>query len=119
MQFAETIRSGLDARKWSVKRFADEIGRSPEHARKLSSGTAFPSDDLAVCIAQKLELDQTEFQKQLEADRWQKKYRKKPPESEHPDLGALEHLWVELTAEQRECIVCLADCLLSRRRSHM
>ena len=115
MQFANTVRGQIEARGWSVKKFADEIGRSPEHARKISTGLAFPSDDLAVRIAQKLELDQAKLQGQLDADRWEKKHQKKPPESEHPDLGPLEDAWEQLDAGQRDLILCVAYCLKTKK----
>jgi transcriptional regulator with XRE-family HTH domain len=106
----------MEAKGWSVKRFADEIGRTPEHARKISTGLAFPSDDLAMRIAQKLDIDHEEFRKQLAEDRWEKKYKKKPPESEHTNLGRLENVWAELNAGQRELVLCVAICLKAKKR---
>jgi ribosome-binding protein aMBF1 (putative translation factor) len=116
MQFADTVRDQIQAKGWSVKRFADEIGRTPEHARKISTGLAFPSDDTATRIAQKLELDHAKLQTQLDADRWEKKHKRKPPESEHPDLGPLENVWAELDTDQRELMLCVATCLRRRKR---
>jgi ribosome-binding protein aMBF1 (putative translation factor) len=116
MQFADTVRDQIQAKGWSVKRFADEIGRTPEHARKISSGLAFPSDDLAVRIAQRLELDHSNLQTLLDADRWEKKHKKKPPESERVDLGPLQNLWTELSDQQRELILCVASCLKSQKK---
>jgi ribosome-binding protein aMBF1 (putative translation factor) len=116
MQFADTVRDQMDAKGWSVKRFAEEIGRTPEHARKISTGLAFPSDDLAVRIAHRLELDHVKLQTLLDADRWEKKHRKKPPESEQADLGPLQNLWTELNDQQREVILCVASCLKTQRR---
>jgi len=113
LKFSSTIRAKLRARKWTLKRFADEIGRSPEHARKLRNGTAFPSDDLVPIIAAKLELDNTKFQSQIDAERWEKKRGKKPPMREYPDFGALEELWPELNDEQRESVICLAKCIVA------
>ena len=115
MQFAEAVRNQMDAKGWSVKKFADEIGRTPEHARKLSSGRAFPSDDLALRIAQKLGIDHAELQEQLDRDRWEKKHKKKPPESERPDLGPLEELWEQLNPDQREYVFCVANCLTMKK----
>jgi len=116
MQFADTVRDQIGAKGWSIKRFADEIGRTPEHARKLSTGLAFPSDDLAVRIAQKLELDHAKLQALLDADRWEKKHKRKPPESERPDLAPLEDVWAELDADQRDLVICVANCLILKRR---
>src|SRR3954453_12750249 len=99
MQFADIVRNQIAAKGWSIKRFADEIGRTPEHARKISAGRAFPSDDLAVRIADKLDIDNAKLQKQLAADRWEKKYKKKPPRSEHLDLGPLESIWEKLSTD--------------------
>ena len=117
MQFSFTIRAKLKERKWSIKKFADEIKRSPEHARKLCNGTAFPSEDLIPRIAAKLELDNTEFQDQIAAARWEKKYGKKPPEREYPDFGALKELWPELNDEQRGSVICLAKCIVVARQN--
>jgi ribosome-binding protein aMBF1 (putative translation factor) len=116
MQFADTVRSQITAKGWSIKRFADEISRTPEHARKISAGRAFPSDDLAERIADKLDIDNAELQKQLAADRWEKKYKKKPPQSERPDLGPLESIWEELSTDQREYMLCVANCLIMKKR---
>jgi transcriptional regulator with XRE-family HTH domain len=116
MQFAQTVRNQMNAKGWSVKKFADEIGKTPEHARKLSTGRAFPSDDLALRIAQKLDIDHEEFQEQLDRDRWEKKYKKKPPESARTDLGPLEGVWEQLNPDQREYIICVANCLVMRRQ---
>lgn len=117
MEFSETIRAKLKERDWSVKKFADEIGRSPEHARKLRNGTAFPSRDLIPRIAAKLELDNIEFQSQVDAAKWEKTHGKKPPVSEHPNFGALEELWPELNAEQREYVICMAKCIVASSQS--
>lgn len=116
MSFADTVRSKIDEKGWSVKRFADEIGRTPEHARKIRSGQAFPSDDLIPRIAETLEVDHTELQTKLDADRWEKKHKKKPPVSEQVDLGPLQDLWTELNAQQREVILCVASCLKTQIR---
>ena len=116
MRFADTVRAKIDEKGWSVKRFADEIGRTPEHARKISSGRAFPSDDLIPRIAQTLEVDHAELQTQLDADRWEKKHKKKPPESEHLEFGPLENVWSELNGDQRELILCVANCLRAQTR---
>jgi transcriptional regulator with XRE-family HTH domain len=115
MGFSQTIRTQLRAREWSVKRFADEIGRGPEHARKLRNGTAFPSGDLAQRIAVKLGLDPAEFQAEVDVAKWEKKHGRKPPQTAHPELGPIEHLWIELSADQREYLLCVANCLLSQR----
>jgi transcriptional regulator with XRE-family HTH domain len=117
MQFSDTVRSRVEAKGWSVKRFADEIGRTPEHARKLYTGLAFPSNDLALRIAQKLEIDQEKFQDQLDNDRWEKKHKKKPPESARPDLGPLEGIWERLDADERDCVFCVANCLVKRKQN--
>jgi len=116
MQFAETVKSQLALRGWSIRKFADEIGRSPEHARKISTGLAFPSDDLALRIAEKLEIDPEDFQGQVASDRFQKRYGKKPPQRARTDLEPIEGLWDQLTPEQRDCVVCVANCLTMRNR---
>jgi transcriptional regulator with XRE-family HTH domain len=116
MRFADTVRCQLDAKGWSVRKFADEIGRTPEHARKLSSGLTFPADDLVPRIAEKLGIDHAELQEQLDRDRWEKKHRKKPPESARPDLAPLEDLWEQLNPDQREYMLCVANCLVMRRQ---
>jgi transcriptional regulator with XRE-family HTH domain len=116
MQFADTVRDQILAKGWSIKQFADEIGRTPEHARKISTGLAFPSDDLAVRIAQKLGLDHDKLQTLLEVDRWEKRRKKKPPMSEHPELGPLENIWSALNGDQRELVLCVAKCLRTQAR---
>jgi len=113
MRFSTTIQAKLKERKWTIKKFADEIGRSPEHARKLRNGTAFPSEDLVPVIATKLALDSTKFQSQINVEKWEKKHGKKPPMRASPDFGALEDLWPELSDEQRESVTCLAKCILA------
>jgi len=117
MQFAQTVRNQIEAKGWSIRKFADEIGRTPEHARKLYAGRAFPSDDTAARIAQKLEIDHAEFQKQLAEDRWERKYSRKPPQSARPDLGPLEDVWERLNPDQRDCVLCVANCLVTKKRT--
>jgi ribosome-binding protein aMBF1 (putative translation factor) len=116
MRFADTVRAKIEEKGWPVKRFADEIGRTPEHARKISSGRAFPSDDLIPRIAQTLGVDHAELQTQLDADRWEKKHKKKPPESEQGNLGPLQDLWAELNDQQRQVILCVASCLKTKMK---
>lgn len=115
MQFADVVRAGIDAKGWSMKEFADEIGKTPEHARKISSGLAFPSDDLALRIAQKLEIDHSDLQRKLDEARWEKKHKRKPPESERPKLGPLEEVWEQLNRDQREYVLCVANCLITKK----
>jgi transcriptional regulator with XRE-family HTH domain len=103
----------MESKGWTIKRFADEIGRTAEHARKISNGLAFPSNDLAERIAQKLSVDHSELQRQLDEARWEKKHKKKPPESVHPDFGPLEEVWEQLNLDQRRYMICVATCLIT------
>jgi transcriptional regulator with XRE-family HTH domain len=116
MQFANTVQERLAAKGWSLRKFGDEIGRTPEHARKLSTGRAFPSDDLVHRIADKLEIEHEKLQRLLEADRWEKKYKRKPPESARPDLAPIQGVWQELSKDQRVFLVCVAKCLKTKKR---
>ncbi|HEV7218760.1 MAG TPA: helix-turn-helix transcriptional regulator [Terriglobales bacterium] len=111
------IKNQLAQKKWSVAKFASEINRTAEHARKLQNGTAFPSADLAERIAVKLGIDPREFQKQLIADRWLRKHGQKPPQPEHSSMGPLQEIWHDLTPEQQECVLCVANCLMTKRIS--
>ena len=115
MGYADTIRAELEARQWSVKRFADEIGRSPEHARKVRDGTAPPGPDLTRHIAAKLGLNLDELQEEVDIAKWEKRHSRKPPKPDHPDLGPLERVWKELTADQRQYLLCFADCLTRKK----
>ena|SRR2546422_11232658 len=115
MEFAKIIRDRMGMKGWSVPKLAEEIGRSPEHARKICNGKTFPSDDLAERIATKLEMDPAEFKERVAADRWQKKYKKRPPQTERMELGPLEKIWMELDSEQREYLLCVGNCLMMRR----
>ena len=116
MQFAEIIRSKVDAKGWSMKRFGDEIGRTPEHARKIYHGRAFPADDLIPRIAEKLQADQVELQEQLAEARWEKRYKKKAPQPVRSDFGPLDGVWELLDSEQREYVACVANCLVMRKQ---
>jgi ribosome-binding protein aMBF1 (putative translation factor) len=117
MLFSDTIRRGVQTKGWSIKKFADEIGRTPEHARKISNGTAFPSNDLTVRIAEKLEVDQTELQQQLDEARWERRHKKKPPTPAQVDLGPIEEAWRRLSQDQRQYVLCVANCFIMAKVS--
>jgi len=117
MTYPEIIQSKLVDLGWSIKKFADEIGRSPEHARKIKNGTAFPSGDLSEKIAATLDLDIHKFREQVEVAKWQRAHDgRKPPVSERTDLGHFERLWAALNEEQRGYVTCMARCILVSKR---
>jgi transcriptional regulator with XRE-family HTH domain len=105
----------MDKRGWTVKQFADEIGKSPEHARKLRNGTTFPSQDLTQRIADRLQIDAEKFRQQVDGDKCEQKFGRKPPEMEPPDLGPLTRIWSRLDPDERESLVCIANCLVTKR----
>ena len=115
MKFSQTIRCQLDSMGWTIARFGKEIGRTPEHARKLRNGMAFPSDDLIPKIVIKLGLDGEKFRNMVLEDRWIHKHGKKPPTLDRHDLGSLELIWGNLCKEDKEYILCVASCLLKSR----
>jgi len=117
MGFSQTIRSELRLRKWTTKRFSDEIRCSPEHARKVRGGIVPPGPDLTLRIADKLEIDPEELQREVDIAKWEKLHHRKPPNVTRPDMTALESLWTELSEDQREYMVCVASCLIMKKKT--
>ncbi len=84
--FAETMRQRMEAKKLGLKDVADKLGWSFEHIRKLCSSEAFPSRPLREALADLLEIDRVEFEKQVNADRWRTKIGK--PRDGHPNTAS-------------------------------
>lgn len=97
------------------KTLAAGLDRSLEHVRKLISGLAPPGRDLQPRLAEVLELELRLIEDAVESDQWFKKHGKKPPSSEG-FVSPLEKLWVQLTPEQRDQLVCVAECMFKRNK---
>jgi transcriptional regulator with XRE-family HTH domain len=112
--FSETMRQRMEAKSLDVGKLAERLGCSFEHARKLCNSETFPSPSLRDKIADVLESDRTEFEEQVNADRWRSKYKKIPAvaEAKHP----IYSVWNELTKDQQTSLLCMARCLAKQRK---
>jgi transcriptional regulator with XRE-family HTH domain len=112
--FAQTMRRQMEAKKLGPKEVADNVGRSFEHIRKLCGSETFPSRGLQNAIADLLEIDRTEFEEQVNADRWRKKFKKIPTakQAHHP----ISTVWDDLTEDQQSTLLCMARCMVKQRR---
>ena len=107
--FAATIQRQMRAKRLAVSEVASRLGWSPEHIRKLCASETFPSKTLRNAIADLLEIDRAEFEKQVNADRWKKKFGKIPTATEvqHP----IQRVWDDLSEDQQSTLLCMARCL--------
>jgi len=100
----------MESRKLSPKDVAARVGWSPEHIRKLCKSEAFPSPSLQKELATVLEIDRGELEKQVNADRWRKKFGRIPAsaaEARHP----ISAVWDDLTKDQQATLLCVARCM--------
>jgi hypothetical protein len=107
----------MEAKKLGPKDVATKVGKSSEHIRKLISSETFPSRALQNALADLLEIDRGEFEKQVNADRWREKYGKIPTtkQARHP----ISVVWGDLTKDQRTVLLCMARCMakLTKRKA--
>lgn len=113
--FSETMRRRMEAKKLAPREVAAKVNWSFEHIRKLCNSEAFPSKPLQKALADILEIDQAEFEKQVNADRWREKYGKIPTstaQSEHPIFT----VWDDLSREQQTTLLCMARCMAKQQK---
>jgi transcriptional regulator with XRE-family HTH domain len=104
----------MEAKKLGPREVAAKVGKSFEHIRKLSSSETFPSRGLQDALADLLEIDRAEFEKQVNADRWRDKYGKIPTvtQAQHP----ISTVWDDLTKEQQSTLLCMARCMAKQKK---
>lgn len=113
--FAETIRRQMEAKNLQSRALADKVGWSFEHIRKLCNSEAFPSAPLQKALANALEIDAAELEKQVNADRWRKKYGRIPAtasEARHP----ISAVWEDLSKDQQTLLLCVARCMARQKK---
>jgi transcriptional regulator with XRE-family HTH domain len=104
----------MEAKELEIGDLATRVGCSSEHIRKLCNSETFPSRALRDAIADLLEIDRIDFEKQANADRWREKYGKIPSvsQAQHPIYA----VWDELTKDQRASLLCMARCMVKQKR---
>jgi transcriptional regulator with XRE-family HTH domain len=112
--FSETMRRQMEAKKLGPREVAAKVGKSFEHIRKLISSETFPSRSLQNALADLLEIDRSEFEKQVNADRWREKYGKIPTiaQARHP----IAAVWEDLTDDQQTVLLCMARCMVKQTK---
>lgn len=112
--FAETMRRQMEAKKLGAKELATKAGKSFEHIRKLCGSETFPSRTLQNVLADLLDIDRAEFEKQVNADRWREKYGKIPTttQTRHP----ISTVWDDLTKDQQTVLLCMARCMAKQTK---
>jgi transcriptional regulator with XRE-family HTH domain len=112
--FAETMRHQMESKKLGPRDLAAKVGWSFEHIRKLCSSETFPSRALQHAIADLLEIDRGEFEEQVNADRWRKKFKKIPTtaQAHHP----ISAVWDDLTEDQQTTLLCVARCMAKQKK---
>ena len=104
----------MEAKKLGPRQVAANVGRSFEHIRKLCSSETFPSRSLQDALADFLEIDRVEFEKQVNADRWRQKFGKIPTVTEI--RRPIDSVWEELSKDQQDSLLCMARCLARQRK---
>jgi hypothetical protein len=85
--------------------------------RKLEAGEALPGPDLQERLAEVLKLDYQLLREATENDRWLKKFGKEPPVAGWKSIALpIERVWGRLSRNQREDILCIAECMSRRNR---
>jgi hypothetical protein len=104
----------MEAKNLGYREVAAQVEWSPEHIRKLCASEAFPSKPLRNALADLLEIDRVEFERQVNADHWRKKFGKIPTvtQTQHP----IQAIWDELTEDQQVSVLCMARCLAKRKK---
>lgn len=110
--FSQTMRQKMEAKNLDVGKLAERLGCSFEHVRKLYNSEAFPSRLLRDKIADVLDVDRAEFEKQANADRWRDRYGPTVAEAQHPIYA----VWNELTQDQQTSLLCMARCLAKQKK---
>jgi len=113
--FSETLREQMEAKNLAPRDVAAKVNWSFEHIRKLCNSEAFPSKPLQKALADLLEIDHAEFEKQVNADRWRAKYGKIPTsdaQAKHPIFA----VWEDLTNEQQRTLLCVARCVTRKKK---
>lgn len=87
-------------------------GCTPEHVRKILAGEAFPSRSLLQVIANQTNTTLSDLEQLLDRDRWNYKHGRKPPAATlPPDTTALLRYWDELRPQDKNTLLCVAECL--------
>jgi transcriptional regulator with XRE-family HTH domain len=104
----------MEAKKLGLREVATKADKSFEHIRKLCNSETFPSRALQNVLADLLDIDRVEFEKQVNADRWREKYGKIPTtaQTQYP----LSTVWNDLTKDQQTTLLCVARCMAKQRR---
>jgi transcriptional regulator with XRE-family HTH domain len=112
--FAETMRRQMEVKNLTPRELAAKAGKSFEHVRKLCGSETFPSRSLQDALADLLDVDRAEFEKQVNADRWREKYGEIPTttQTRHP----ISIVWNDLTKDQQAVLLCMARCMAKQAK---
>lgn len=114
--FAEAVHAALDQKGITTVRFAEILGVSYEHARKLLNSMAFPSTLLLDKICRVLGMDKAEAERILIADRIRHKYgslsQAPEPPARNQRFAKIEGKLSSLTSEQVNTLSDLIDMMV-------
>jgi len=97
---------------------AAKLNRTPEHVRKLECGGTFATPDLEeklVLILQMTPKEAEAFKNAIRWDRWYEKFHEPPPQS--GPSSPIDVYWDQLTNEQRQAMICIAESLARSNRA--
>lgn len=107
---SELIRAYMHKRNLDRVGLAAKLNRHPETVRRLEEGLSFPPSEVEDKLIAMLEMtpeEAKEFRHAVKCDRWVKDFGP-PPES--APATPIDAYWRDLTTEQRETLICIAEC---------
>ena len=115
---AQRLCDRMEELEVSIKSFAEKIKTSYEHTRKIAKGETVPSRHLLPDIAEALGLNLLELEALANRDRARKKFPSVAlgPKAANPELEPLENVWNDLSEDQRDDLILLAQRWSLRER---
>ena len=110
-KISDLISEEMRLKGVSIRDIAEGTDRSYEHIRKLVKGIAIPSVSIIRAVAGFLEIDFQKLYRLSQQDSITKKYGDVPLEMAHkkPSLEPLDRVWDDLTKQQQDGIISMAQ----------
>jgi transcriptional regulator with XRE-family HTH domain len=119
-QVGQFISNAMQQKGVSIRDLAEGIDVTYEHVRRIVKGAAVPSKFILKLIADNLKLNSKELDRYATADRITKKFGSIPVElsGKNPELTPVEHVWGELTEDQKSAAVNMLQGWARLNRAH-
>lgn len=117
--FAEKLNARMEEIDVDIRRLAEAVDTTYEHTRRVVRGLSVPSNPLLRAICTELELDYDEMKELAMADKLKRKYGSALASltERNPELEPLERLWPDLTDEQKNTLVFVAQGFAKSNKS--